>query len=126
MNQKNQEQKVVEMHVTLFLKLEDHVDQQLDVAKVSNKLIVCIFCWYLNNNFFFAADTSAYVEYSSSSDEEEVAVKRGKPAKRRRDESDSGSDVSWDTFYIIIPNMNSNAKYSENSILIFCFVFFRF
>lgn len=43
---------------------------------------------------FIAADTSAYVEYSSSSDEEEASVKRSKPAKRRRDESDSGSDVS--------------------------------
>ncbi|XP_055313683.1 protein DEK isoform X1 [Sitodiplosis mosellana] len=40
------------------------------------------------------ADTSAYVEYSSSSDEEEATVNRGKPAKRRRDESDSGSDYN--------------------------------
>lgn len=38
-------------------------------------------------------DTSAYVEYSSSSDDAEKPQNRSKPVKRRKDESDSGSDV---------------------------------
>lgn len=45
------------------------------------------------NGISFTLDTSAYVEYSSSSDDEEK-VNRTKVVKRRKDDSDSGSDVS--------------------------------
>lgn len=89
------------MHAMLFPKLVDHADQQLDVvAKVGSNLYAFVhillsrvFTFFYMIIIFIAADTSAYVEYSSSSDEEESAVNRSKPAKRRRDESDSGSDV---------------------------------
>lgn len=88
----------------LLQKLVDHVvQQQAEVAKVSIQMNsisldkLSFHVHFLN----LASDTSAYVEYSSSSDEGEKSVTRAKPVKRRRDDSDSGSDVS------ILPTISS-------------------
>lgn len=53
-------------------------------------------CNFLTGFITKHIDTSAYVEYSSSSDGDEKPQHRSKPAKRQRDDSDSGSDVGVD------------------------------
>lgn len=104
----------------LLQKLVDHVvQQQAEVAKVSIQ-VNSISLDKLSFHVHFlnlALDTSAYVEYSSSSDEGEKSVTRAKPVKRRRDDSDSGSDVS------IFPTISS--LYTIVIAKLNNFVFFR-
>lgn len=104
----------------LLQKPVDHVvQQQAEVAKVSIQ-VNSISLDKLSFHVHFlnlALDTSAYVEYSSSSDEGEKSVTRAKPVKRRRDDSDSGSDVS------IFPTISS--LYTIVIAKLNNFVFFR-
>lgn len=60
--------------------------------------------------FNISTDTSAYVEYSSSSDDVEKPQNRSKPAKRRKDDSDSGSDVSYEILPFKTEKENENNK----------------
>lgn len=62
-------------------------------------------------HYNYHIDTSAYVEYSSSSDGDEKPQNRSKSVKRRKDDSDSGSDVC---FEIILFLLNSVDKLHSN------------